>query len=145
MTKSDYSLRQVCLSISMERLGSKSTEFHEIWNKIIFRKSVTKIQFWLKYSKNIGCFTWCTFITISCWIFLRMRNVSGRKCTENQNTFYTQYIFSENRTVHKTMWKKYGRPKQATDNNILRRMLRIFNTYCYITAKTVTRTRLHVT
>ena len=50
-------------------------------------------------------------------------------------------FFSENRVVYELMWKKYGRARQATDDNITLRMrfgcwitkatdtLRICNTY----------------
>jgi len=31
-----------------------------------------------------------TSVTISCWIFLRMRHVSGETFRENQNKFYDQ-------------------------------------------------------
>jgi hypothetical protein len=53
--------------------------------------------------------------------------------------------------------QKYGRARQATDDNIIRRMrfacltkaiihtLRVCNTYCFLTAAMVTRTRLSVT
>ena len=30
----------------------------------------------------------CTFVTISCWILLRIRNVSDKSCRENQNTHF---------------------------------------------------------
>jgi len=41
----------------MEQLGSQWTDFHEIWYLTIFRKSVEKIQFSLKYDNNNGYFT----------------------------------------------------------------------------------------
>jgi len=28
----------------------------------------------------------------------------------------------ENRVIYEMMWEKYGRPRQVTDNNIIRRM-----------------------
>jgi hypothetical protein len=42
----------VCPSVSVEQLGSHWTDFHEILNLIIFRKSVEKIQVSLKSEKN---------------------------------------------------------------------------------------------
>jgi hypothetical protein len=47
----------VRLSGSMEQFGFHWTEFHEILNFKIFRKSVEKIQVPLKSNKNKGLFT----------------------------------------------------------------------------------------
>jgi len=41
---------------------------------------------------------------------------------KNPNTFNIQEFFSENRAVHEKMWKKHGRDRQATDDDIIRRM-----------------------
>ena len=46
------------------------------------------------------------FMITSRSFLLRMRNVSRKRSTENQNTFYVQYFFSQNRTVYEIMWKK---------------------------------------
>jgi hypothetical protein len=52
-----------------------------------------------------------------------MKHVSDKSCTENQNThFMSNNFFSENRAVYEIMWKKYGRARQTTDDNIIRRM-----------------------
>ena len=48
----------VCPSVRMEQLGRHWTDFHEVWYFSIFRKSVGKIQVWLKYDKNNGYFAW---------------------------------------------------------------------------------------
>jgi hypothetical protein len=48
----------VRLSVSMERLGSHWTQFHEIWYLSIFWKMVQKIQVSLKSHKNNRYFTW---------------------------------------------------------------------------------------
>jgi hypothetical protein len=48
-----------------------------------------------------------------------MRNVSDKICVNNQNTFnFVQLLLSENRAVYETMWKKYYRAGQATDDNM---------------------------
>jgi hypothetical protein len=48
----------------------------------------------------------CTFMKISRLTFLRMRNVSDKSCTENQNThFVFSNVFFENRAVCEIMWK----------------------------------------
>ena len=62
IVKSCYELRHVCQSIRLyvpiEQFGSHWTHFNEIWYLRIFRKSVEKIQVWLKSDKNNGYFTW---------------------------------------------------------------------------------------
>jgi hypothetical protein len=42
----------VCLSVHMEQLCSKCTDFYEIWYLSIFRKSVEKISFSIKSDKK---------------------------------------------------------------------------------------------
>jgi hypothetical protein len=42
-----------------------------------------------------------------------MRNTLEKICRENQNTFYVQQPSPENHAVYETMWKKYGRARQA--------------------------------
>jgi hypothetical protein len=46
------------LSVRMEQLGPHWTNIYEIWYLRMIRKSVKKIQLWLKYGKNNGYFTW---------------------------------------------------------------------------------------
>jgi len=41
--KSDYKLRHVCLSVSLQHFGSHGADFNEILYLKIFRKSVEKI------------------------------------------------------------------------------------------------------
>ena len=61
--------------------------------ELAFKKPVQKIKVLLKSCKNNGYFKDVfTFMTISHWIVLRMRNVSNRSCTENQNT---HFMFSD--------------------------------------------------
>jgi len=72
-----------------------------------------------------------------------MRNVSDKSCRENQNT---PFMFSNSFWKLCSLWdnrEQYCRPRQATDDNITRRMhtacwitkatytLRIWNTYCF--------------
>jgi hypothetical protein len=65
----------------------------------------------------------CTFMLISRWILLRMRNVSDKCYRENKKThilcsetfFRKSCRFSDN-------VEKYGTARQATDDNIIRRM-----------------------
>ena len=48
----------VCSSVRVEQLGSRRTDFHEIWYLSALRNSVEKIQFSLKAGKNNVYFTW---------------------------------------------------------------------------------------
>ena len=50
----------VCPSVRMEQLGIHATDFPQIWYLSIFRKSAEKIQFSLKYDRNIWHFAWKT-------------------------------------------------------------------------------------
>jgi hypothetical protein len=34
-------------------------------------------------------------------------------------TFYVQYLFFQTRSFYEIMWKKYGKARQATDDNII--------------------------
>ena len=83
---SDYSLRHVSASVRMEELGSHWTDFHEIWyfstlRNFNFHSILTRITGTLHEDRY-------TFMIISHWIRLRMRNVSDKICRENQNTHF---------------------------------------------------------
>jgi hypothetical protein len=86
-----------------------------------------------------------------------MRNVSKKRCRENQNTrFMLNKFFSESHAVYGIMCKKYCTAGQATEDNLIRRMRfacqitkatdtpGMCNTYCFSTATMVARTRLNV-
>ena len=90
------------------------------WNKFlwslilgVFRKSIEKIQVPLKSDKNNGYFTrrLFTFMTISRQILFRMRNLLDKGCTENQNTFYVQWLVFENLAVYEIMSKNVVEPE----------------------------------
>jgi hypothetical protein len=58
----------------------------------------------------------CTLMIVSCWIILRMRIFSDKSCRKNQNTFYVQQLFPENRAVYIIVWKNVvepGRPQMT--------------------------------
>jgi hypothetical protein len=46
-----------------------------------------------------------TFLTVSRYILLRMRNIVGKSYGENQNTHFTLNNFSENRIVYEILSK----------------------------------------
>ena len=55
---------------------------------------------------------------ISRSILFRMRNVSDKRCRENQNTNFLLSNFFENRAAFEIMWEKYCTAGQATDDNM---------------------------
>ena len=65
------------------------------------------------------CEDLCTFMIISCWILLRMRNILDKCCRQNQNK---RCMFSNFFKKSCCLWddvENYGRARQATDNNIM--------------------------
>ena len=80
----------VCPSVRIEQLCSDWVDFHEILHLCIFRKSVEEIQVSLKSDKyNVYLHeNLCTFFIISRSALLRLRNVSDKRCRENQNTHF---------------------------------------------------------
>jgi hypothetical protein len=64
----------------------------------------------------------CTFM-IYCSVLLRMGNDADKSTTDNQNThFMLNNFFSEKRAFCEITWNKYGRDRQAIDDNKIRRM-----------------------
>ena len=93
------------------------TVFDEIWYLGIFRKCSEKFSF---HTRIAG--TWhedrYKFLTISRSVLLRMRNVSDKSCTENQNT---HFVFSNVFSKMYRLWdnvEKYCRGGQATYDNM---------------------------
>jgi hypothetical protein len=125
----------VCLSASNNPAPNARILINfDIW--VVFRKSVEKIQVSLKSDKNNGTLheDLCTFMIISCWILLRMRNVSDKSYRENQNTHFMFNKFSRKSCRLWDNVEKYGTARQATDDNIIRRM----RFACWITKATDT-------
>jgi hypothetical protein len=100
----------------------------------------------------------CTFIIISHWILLRMRNVSDESCRDNENTHFVfkKIFFSENRAVYEIMWKNMVQPDSPQmavqyGECVLHagylglQTHRLYNPYCFSTTTKVTRTLLNVT
>jgi hypothetical protein len=97
----------------------------------------------------------CTFMIISRWILLGMRNASD-KVVQKIKTYILCSIISLRKSWDNV--EKCGTAREATDDNIIQRMrfacrinkatihtLTIFNTYCFSTVTIVTRTCLNVT
>jgi hypothetical protein len=86
---------RLCVSMRMEQLGSHRTDFHEIgiwvllenmWRKLKCHRNLTRITGTV--IENV-----CTFMIISCWILLRMRNVSDGVVEKIRTHFYSTYFF----------------------------------------------------
>ena len=87
----------VRLSVLMELLRYRWSDFHENWWLRIFRKYFEKIRVSLKPDKNKGHFVWIAtqfFLSRIAQFFL-MRNVAHKLYRENQNTYFVfSYILS---------------------------------------------------
>jgi hypothetical protein len=60
---------------------------------------------------------------ISPWILFKIRNISGKSCRENQNTYFMFNNFFPKGVLLWDNAEKYGRARQATLDNIIGRML----------------------
>jgi len=146
----------VCLSDRMQQLGSHETDFREIWYLSIFRKTFEKIQVSLK--SNTLHEDPHNILIIFRSIRFRIRNVSDKRCTGNQNArFLFSNFFFESRAVYEIIWKntaERGRPQmtiwrirftywiiKTTDTHTNTKC----NTYYFSTATMAARTRLNVT
>jgi len=82
----------------------------------IFRKSVEKIQFSLKYGTNNATLheDQHKYLITSCLVLLIMKNVSSKFVEKIRSQFYLQELSLENRAVYEIMWKimvKSDRPR----------------------------------
>ena len=126
----------------MEQLGPDRTDFHEIWNFGIFRKSVEKIRVSLQ-SDNINTTLHedqYTVLIIYRSVLLTIRNISDEARRQNQNTFNAQELFSWMACLLWNNVAKYCRTGQAIDDNMAHvhwlltkatNILAICNTHCF--------------
>jgi hypothetical protein len=124
---------------------------------VFFQNLSRKFKFDWRLARKTGTLhvNLCTFMTVSRWILLRMRNVSDKSCREIKthilcsiNVFRKSYRLWDN-------VEKYCRTRRATDNTahahcvldkwVYRHTFRICNTSCFSTAKLVAQMRLNVT
>ena len=103
----------------MKQLCSDWADLDQTLYLSLFRKYVAKTRFSLKSDKNNGHFIHedvSTFMTISRWILLRIRNVS-KKFRENQNTHFMFNNFpapcptTENRAICEIISKNVLEPE----------------------------------
>ena len=85
------------------------------WNLILedFLEICWENEFWLKSYKSNGYFTWYlyTFMTMSRWILLKMRNISDKSCRGNQKTYFVfSNFFFKNDSIYEVMWKNMVEP-----------------------------------
>jgi len=130
---------------------------HEVWftwSVLYMKCALHEVCFtwsvrYMKCALHEVCVTWSVlymkcalhedlfpFLLISCSFLLRMINVSDKCCNENQDThFVFRGPLLKIVSVYEIMWKKYGRTRQVTDDNIIWR-IRIA---CWIPKPTDTR------
>jgi hypothetical protein len=63
----------------------------------------------------------CTFMIISRSVLLRMRNVSGKSCRENQHT-HLMLIFFSKIVPFVRLCEQYGTARQFKDDNLIHKM-----------------------
>jgi hypothetical protein len=51
-----------------------------------------------------------TFVAISQWILLKIKNILDTSCGENQNSFHIEKCFTRNHAMYKIMWKNRVQP-----------------------------------
>ena len=114
-----------------------------VWNISHSKKN------WARNNQN------CTFMITSHSVFLRMRNVSDKRCRWNQNThFMFNYSFQKQYCLWDNV-EKYCRTWQATDDSMMhvfciqdnwdyKHTLRICITYCLSTATMVAQKCINV-
>jgi hypothetical protein len=137
-TKSYYKLRHVFLSVRPQ--GATRLPLHGFSRNLVFEyfpKSVEKIQVSLKSDKNKGYFTWRPMYIYdnislnSSWNEKCFRQI----CRENQNIHFmsNNHLFPKQYRLWDNV-EKYGTAREATDDNIIRRM----RIACWITKATDT-------
>jgi hypothetical protein len=101
------------MSILMEQLGSKWTDFHEIWYLNICletcRKNSSLITFWQE--QRVLCMKIYVIYDNIFLAFLKMRNISDKICRESQNTHFMFHIgFTKILLFYEIMWNNTVEP-----------------------------------
>jgi hypothetical protein len=114
----------VCPSVRMGQLGSHWMYFHENSYLSISRKSVEKTHVSLKSEKKNGYFTWRRMYIYDNISMNLLRKIDvSEKIVEKIKTHILCLIFFLRKSC--PLWdnvEKYGRARQATDDNITRRL-----------------------
>jgi len=119
IAKSDCYFRHVCPSVPIEQLGSHWKEFHEIYVRVCFEKSVENIQVSLQSDANDG-FTWRPVYTFD---YIALSSSWNEKCFR-QKIIKTLILCSVSPPPRKSfpLWDKVEecyRAEQATDDRIV--------------------------
>jgi hypothetical protein len=124
----------------MEHLCSHWTDFNEIWSSGIFRRCVGKIQVSLKSDKNNRYFTWSPVYIYDISFIYSLNEMFQAICLEKIETHFTFQLlmFGKSWLLWDNM-EKYGRNRQHTNDNTIRRMC----IACWITKTTDTHTPTH--
>jgi hypothetical protein len=122
MRKTTINFAMSVLSLFVEQLCSHCTDTLQISHYSVFRRSVNKIQISLKPHNNNGTLheDTCTFMVTSRRILLKIRNVSGKFCRENQVTHFTFNIFMKSVPTMRQLGKSFVQPEEQqmiTSNN----------------------------
>ena len=111
----------VRLSVCLKNAAPTGRIFMKYYIWGVFENMLRKFR----YPENVTLITgtlhenlW-TFM-ISCWVLVRMRNISDGSCRGNQTHIWCSvtFFFSENRVFYETMWEKYCTARQANGDNI---------------------------
>jgi hypothetical protein len=113
----------VCPSVPMEQLTAHWKYFHAIWYFRTFLESVYTVHVSLKSDMNNGTLRrkLSTFMIMSDWILLRMRDISDKYSREILKLFWCSINILQ-KPCHLSDVKKYGRASHPTYENITRRM-----------------------
>jgi hypothetical protein len=104
----------VRLSVRMEQLGSHWTNFH-VW--VFFENLSGIFRFHWNRKRVLYVKINIHFFIISRSVLLRMRNLSDKRCRENQNAhFVSSNFFWKSCRLWENV-EKYCRRGQATDDN----------------------------
>jgi len=147
-----------CPSVSMEKLGSHWTDFHEIWYLSIFRKCQENLIFinirqesQVLYT-NTSVHLWAHVA----WFFLEWEMFQMKAVNIIRTHILYTVMFFRTPFFNEILWKKYCRAGQITDNNMAhvrytldtygyKNILRRGNTYCFSTITLVVQTPLNNT
>ena len=103
----------------MELIGSRWTDFHEIWCLIISRKSVEKIPVHSNLKRMTGTLheDLCTFMIIFHSVLLRMFQTKVVEKIKTYTLCSTTLFFQMSLRLRDNV-EKFGSTRQTTDDNI---------------------------
>jgi hypothetical protein len=118
IVKRDYELRNVCPSVCLSAQNNSAPTwriFMKLGIRGFFENLLTELKFRynLKSIPGISHQDIRKLIIISHRSFLRMKNISDKRCRKNQNIYFCYVIlFFENHPVYEIMWQYLVQPEQ---------------------------------